>query len=201
MGGFNMAKIEFQIDDKILNEAEKVLHLLGMDIEMAVNIYLRRIALEKGLPMFMTWNESKEQEAETIEDFVSSYDEESKVSTQVNKITPEMVDEVWNAFLRYNSGAGEINPLSKEISSKTGMNQSSAFIYLNILTNLVNGDPNTRLLKFKDLEYLMSKIQLELGDNKFQKALKSLMLSVPYWREKIPGAFSDKIEAYCKKHM
>jgi len=49
-----MGKLEIYIDGGILTEAEKVLHSLGMDVEMAVSIYLRRIALEKGLPMAMT---------------------------------------------------------------------------------------------------------------------------------------------------
>jgi len=56
-------------------------------------------------------------------------------------------------------------------------------------------------LKFTDLEYLMGKIQIELGEGKYQNALNSLMASVPYWREKIPGVFADKVEAYCKKHF
>lgn len=196
-----MAKIEIQIDDGILTEAERVLHSLGMDVEMAVSIYLRRIALEKGLPMTMTGHVSKQSELEMTEDFEDSFEDDSKASTRSNsKITTVMVDEVWHAFLRHIEGSGEINPLSTEVSLNTGMNRGSAFIYLTVLSNLVNGDPNTRVLKYKDLEYLMAKIQSELGESKYQKALKSLMASVPYWREKIPGAFADKVEAFCKKH-
>ncbi len=196
-----MAKIEIQIDDGILTEAKKVLHSLGMDVEMAVNIYLRRIALEKGLPMTMTGSASKRIEQDTTEDFEESFDDDARASTRSNnRITTAMVDEVWQAFLRHLGGSGEINPLSTEVSTKTGMNRGSAFIYLTVLANLVNGDPNTRVLKYKDLEYLMGKIRAELGESKYQKALKSLMASVSYWREKIPGAFADKVEAYCKKH-
>lgn len=196
-----MAKIEIQIDDGILTEAEKILHSLGMDVEMAVSIYLRRIALEKGLPMNMTGPASKRLEPERTEDFEDSFEDDLKASTRSNsRITSAMVDEVWHAFLRHVGGSGEINPLSTEVSTKTGMNRGSAFIYLTVLSKLVNGDPNTRVLKYKDLEYLMGKIQTELGESKYQKALKSLMASVPYWREKIPGAFADKVEAYCKKH-
>lgn len=196
-----MAKIEIQIDDGILSEAEKVLHSLGMDVAMAVSIYLRRIALEKGLPMTMTGTVSKRPEPEMTEDFEDSFEEDSKTSTRSNsRITTAMVDEVWLAFLRHLEGSGEVNPLSTEVSVKTGMNRGSAFIYLTVLDNLVNGAPNTRVLKFKDLEYLMGKIKAELGESKYQKAIKSLMASVPYWQEKIPGAFADKVEAYCRKH-
>lgn len=196
-----MAKIEIQIDNEILSEAENVLYSLGMDVEMAVSIFLRRIALEKGLPLTMTGSVSKRVEQGLTENFVESFDD-TKVSTRSNcRITTAMVDEVWQAFLRYVGGSGEINPLSTEVSMKTGMNRGSAFIYLTVLVNLVNGDPNTRVLKYKDLEYLMGKIQAELGERKYQKALKSLVASVPYWREKIPGSYADKVEAYCKKHL
>ena len=197
-----MAKKEINIDDVILTEAEKVLHSLGMDVEMAVSIYLRRIALEKGLPMTMTGPVSNRPEPEMTEDFEDSDEDDSKASTRTNsRITTAMVDEVWRAYLRLVEGAGEINPLSTEVSLKTGMNRGSAFTYLTVLANLVNGDHNTRVLKYKDIEYLMGKIKTELGENKYQKAIKSLMASVPYWREKIPGTFADKVEAYCKKNF
>ncbi|WP_273127627.1 hypothetical protein [Bacillus weihaiensis] len=196
-----MAKIEIQIDDEILTEAKKVLHSLGMDFEMAVSVYLRRIALEKGLPMTMTRVVSKRIEKDITGDFEENFDDNTRVSTRTNsRITTAMVDEVWQVFLRYCRGSGEIKQLSLEVSTRTGMNQGSAFIYLTVLANLVNGDPNTRVLKYMDLEYLMGKIQDELGESIYQKALKSLMASVSYWREKIPGAFADKVEAYCRKH-
>lgn len=196
-----MAKIEIQIDDGILTEAEMVLHTLGLDIEMAVSIYLKRIALEKGLPMTMTGHGLKQSETEMTDDSDDFIGDESRVPTRSNrKITPAMVDEVWHAFLKYTGESGEINLLSTEVSVKTGMNKGSAFIYLTVLVNLVNGNPNTRVLKYKDLEYLMGKIESELGESKYQKALRSLDLSISYWREKIPGSYADKVEAYCKKH-
>jgi len=196
-----MAKIEIQIDDRILAEAESVLHSLGMDVEMAVSIYLRRIALEKGLPMTMTGPIAKQSESEITEDLEDSFEDDSKASTRSNsRITAAMVDEVWRAFLKHIQGSGGISSLSTEVSSKTGMNRGSAFIYLTVLANLVNGDSNTRVLKYKDLEYLMGKIKTELGESKYQNALKSLLASVPYWRERISGVYADKVESYCKKH-
>jgi len=196
-----MASIEIQIDDRTLSEAKKVLYLLGMDVEMAVNIYLRRIALEKGLPMTMTGSVSKRIEQDVIENFEESSNATRVPNRSKSMITTEMVDEVWQAFLKYVEGSGKINSLSEEVSKKIGMKRGSAFIYLTFLANLVDGNPNTRVLKYKDLEYLMGKIHNELGENKYQKALKSLMASVPYWRKKTSGAFADKVEAYCKKAL
>ena len=196
-----MAKLEINIDDGTLREAEKVLHSLGMNTEIAVSIFLRRVALEQGLPMAMTASASKQEESGYSEDIDEIFDYESKEVVRSNsRITSAMVEEIWRAFLRHIDGSGEINQLSTEVSEKTGMNRGSAFIYLTVLANLVKGADNTRVLKFKDLEYLMGKIKTELGESKYQKAIQSLKISVPYWREKIPGTYADKVEAYCKKH-
>lgn len=197
---FVVASLEIQIDDTVLAEAKKVLHSLGLDVEMAVNIYLRRIALEKGLPMPMTVVSPKWTENDSDEGMKETDNDAKSRSRANNKITAEMIDEVWQAFLRYTRGLGEINPLSTEVSIKTGMNRGSAFIYLTVLTNLVKGEPNTRVVKYKDLVHLMDKIRSELGESQYQNALRSLEASVPYWREKISGTFADKVENYCRDH-
>jgi len=51
------------------------------------------------------------------------------------------------------------------------------------------------------LDYLTGKIQSYLGDASCQKAIRSLISSVPYWKEKIPGNFAGKVEEYCRKHI
>jgi len=196
-----MAKLEINIEDVTLHEAEKILHSLGLNMEMAVNIFLRRVAIEKGLPMTMAAPVSSQAEPDASEDSNEVIDYDSiQVTRSNNKITPVMVEEVWRSFLRHLEGSGEINRMSTEVSTKTGMNRGSAFIYLNILANLAKGEPNTRTMKMKDLEYYMEKIKKELGEKKYQDALKSLKLSVPYWQDKLSGSFGDKVEAYCKKH-
>ncbi|MBC2723548.1 hypothetical protein [Desulfosporosinus sp.] len=196
-----MAKIEINIDDVALRDAEKILHSLGMNTEIAVSIFLRRVALEKGLPLTMAASTSSQAETDLSENSDETYDYEfNQVTRSNNKITPDMVEEVWRSFLRHLEGSGEISQLSTEVSKKTGMNRGSAFIYLNILANLVKGEPNTRTMKMNDLEYYMEKIKKEIGEDKYQDALKSLRLSVPYWQEKLSGNFGDKVEVYCRKH-
>jgi addiction module RelB/DinJ family antitoxin len=184
---FNMAKLEINIDDTTLLEAEKILHSLGMNTEMAINIFLKRVTLEKGMPMKM----------EAAEDFEDSSESSEKESRSNKRITSDMVEEVWNAFLRYLKGSGEISDLSTEIHKKTGMSRGSALIYLNILANLEKGEPNTRVMKMNDLKYYMGKIKNELGDSKHQNALNSLRASVPYWEEKLQGNFAQKVQTYC----
>lgn len=192
-----MATLEIQIDDKILKEAENALHSIGMDVQIAVNVFLRRVAIEKGLPMSMTAPASNQNEViNPSENSIPLSEGHLTPTRNNNSITRNMVEEVWQAFMKYHKGLGEISNLSDEVSEKSGMNRGSAFIYLTILSNLVKGEYNTRNLKIKDLEYLMMKIKTELGDNQYQNAIQSLKQSIPYWREKIPGTFADNVEAY-----
>lgn len=193
-----MVTIEIDVDESILKEAEKALHAIGMDVQIAVNVFLRRVAIEKGFPMSMTASASSQKEnaiSQEDEGKVSMYQTRSN-----NTITREMVDEVWQAFLRYRKGLGEISRLRDEVEEKSGMNRGSAFIYLNILVNLIKGEPNTRTLKFQDLEYMIEKIASELEVDEYRNAIQSLEQSIPYWRNKIPGSFADKVEILCKKH-
>lgn len=193
-----MATIEIDVDESILKEAEKALHSIGMDVSIAVNVFLRRVAIEKGFPMSMTAPVSNQKELAAVSE--EPLTKEHMYSTRTNNtITRDMVEEVWQAFIRYQKGLGEISSLSDEVSENSGMNRGSAFIYLNILSNLVKGESNTRTLKYKDLEYMVEKIVSELGENEVQNAIQSLEQSISYWREKIPGAFADKVEALCQK--
>jgi hypothetical protein len=73
------------------------------------------------------------------------------------------------------------------------MNTGSAFIYLNIINNLVNGSLNKRILKFDDLLFFLEKIKVEFPEPAYQSAIISLNKSIPYWEEKVPGAFSDNV--------
>ena len=188
-----MALIEINVDETILKEAEKALFLIGMDVQIAVNIFLRRIAIEKGFPLSMTTPVSVQKES--IVEQVEEKEEEFMSQTRNNvAISKKMVEEVWQAFLRYLKGLGTINRLSDDVAESSGMNRGSAFIYLNILVNLVKGTPNTRALKMDDLEIYMDKIKSELGPNEYANAVRSLKASVPYWKEKLPSSFAYHVE-------
>jgi len=195
-----MGTVQIDIDENILKEAERVLNSVGMDVQIAVNVFLRRVAIEKGLPMSMTASPS------TLNDRDGSVENQVPANMPMhqtrnnNTITKDMVDEVWRAFLKYRKGMGQIGSLSDVVAKHSGMNRGSAFIYLNILSNLIRGESNTRTLKMKDLEYLLEKIKTDLGENVHRNAIRSLKQSVTYWREKIPGAFADNVEALCEKY-
>ncbi len=196
-----MVTIEIDVEDNILKEAEKALHTIGMDVQIAVNVFLRRVAIEKGLPMSMTASAASQANSVTTVESREQAQEETMYQTRNNNtITKDMVDEVWRAFIKFHKGLGEISRLSDEVSENSGMSRGSAFIYLNILSNLIKGESNTRTLKMKDLEYLMGKIKSDLGENEHQNAIHSLRQSIPYWEVKLPGNFADKVKAYCDSH-
>ncbi|MDD4543882.1 MAG: type II toxin-antitoxin system RelB/DinJ family antitoxin [Clostridia bacterium] len=195
-----MSKLEIEIDDRIYNEAEEILKAIGMDVSQAVNILLRRVVIEKGLPITMTVAPRVQiNQSAIMED--STRDESERYTMRTNKaITKEMLDELWEAFIKHHNGMREIRELSYEVSDKSGMNQGSAFIYLNILTNLVSGKMNKRTLKMSDLEYLMEKIKSDLGTSKYYESIKSLRVSVPYWEQMLNGNFAKKVTNYCNLH-
>jgi len=187
-----MTIIEIEVDENILREAEKALNIIGMDVQIAVNIFLRRVAIEKGFPIPMTAPVTSQRENVDIQE-----EGEKEPMYQIrynNTITAKMVDEVWLAFLRCHKGYDTISNLKYAIADNSGMNSGSAFIYLNILTKLIKGEPNTRTLKMKDLEYFMGKIKSELGLKEYQNAKESLKTSIPYWREKLAGSFAEDVE-------
>jgi len=186
-----MAIIEIDVDEDILKEAERALESIGMDVKIAVNIFLRKAAIANGFPLPMTAPKQNQEE------FSYSKVHHTYPTRSNNNITKDMVDEVWRAFLKHHKGLGEIRYLSDEVSENSGMNRGSAFIYLTILSKLIKGASNTRTLKFKDLEYLMGKVKSELLEEDYQNAIKSLKQSILYWREKIPGTFADNVEALC----
>ena len=187
-----MTIIEIETDENTLIKAEEILKSIGLDVQTAINIFLRRVTIEKGLPMQMTAPAPNYSEPATPKNF--EVGRETFQTRRNNTITKEMVDGVWNAFLKYRKGLGEINQLKDDVAESTGMNSGSAFIYLNILANLIKGEQNTRNLKLHDLEYLMEKIKTELRPDEYKNAVLSLKKSIPYWREKLPGLFAEHVE-------
>lgn len=51
-----MTTISVRIDEKVKNAASKELAALGLDLSSSVNIFLRQVIMEKGLPFQPTSN-------------------------------------------------------------------------------------------------------------------------------------------------
>ena len=181
-----MTKLLLDVDDSILKEAKMILDSVGLDIDIAFNIFIKRIIKEKGLPFSLKQtNVMKQQFNSTINDHSDNV-VHSKPRRTNNTITNSMIEEVWSAFIIYNEGSQEISDLKEYISEKSGMSVGSAQIYLNILVRLSKGEINKRSMKPADFEFFLKKFKHDLGIEVYNKAIHSVEISIPYWNDNIP---------------
>lgn len=183
-------KANIEVNAELAKEAASVLSRLGLDLEDATKLFLRRCVLEQKLPFDI--NSAPTQSAPLAQ--------ESKSGTTGGKITQAMVENVWEAFKKYQSEGGELRSIADEVSRSSGMTAGSAFIYLVILENLFEGQRNTRNMKMRDLEFYMERIRAEYGINIYENALSSLEESLPYWESQPLGNFADKVRMYLREH-
>ena len=126
-----MAKIDINIDDSILREAEKILNSLGMNTEIAVSIFLRRVVLEKRFPVKLDVPLIDQPELVSSPNLGNTVGHHtSRIARKYSKINADMIEEIWQMFLKYLDEPDEINRMSTQVSRKTGMNPSSAIIYM-----------------------------------------------------------------------
>lgn len=182
-----MSKLLFEVDDSLLEEVEVILDSVGVDIDIAFSIFMKKIVKEKGLPF--TLKQTKQSNSFEVN---QENDEHSK-RRKNNSITTEMIEEVWRAFLEYRKGFGEVGELADKVSEKTGMNRGSAMIYINVLIKLAEGEINKRSMKPSDFEFFLMKFKNTLSKEEFKNAVRSVEVSIPYWNNNIP-TFADSMK-------
>lgn len=181
-------KLTVEVDENLLHDAQGVYDTIGIDTETAIRMFLKRTVLEQGLPL-STGVPATENRAS-----VPSTNPTPRRTK--NTITQSMAEDIWRRFQRYLNEGDSINALAAGAHATTGMNQGSAFIYLTILDNLVNGKHNTRNMKMADLKYYMCQIENELDEQSYRNAIQSLRLSIPYWDKEEFGMFASKVQAF-----
>lgn len=181
-------KLTVDIDENLLHDAQSIYDTIGIDIDTAIRMFLKRTVLEQRLPLSTS---------------VPSVDSVKSAAVQVatpkrtkNVITKAMAEDIWRRFACYLNEGGSINSVAQDAHEATGMNQGSAFIYLTILDNLVNGKHNTRNMKMADLEFYMNQIKDHLDEHSYINAISSLKLSIPYWAKEEFGQFAAKVQRY-----
>lgn len=181
-------ELRLEIDDALVNDAALVYETLGIDTETAVRMFLKRTVLEQRLPLSTSVPSA---------DSVERMTEKTGITKRTkNVITKVMVEDIWRRFSGYLEEGGSINSIAQDAHEATGMNQGSAFIYLTILDNLINGKHNTRNMKMSDLEYLMDQIKGQLDDRSYVNSISSLRKSLPYWDKEAFGQFAAKVQRY-----
>jgi addiction module RelB/DinJ family antitoxin len=175
-----MITININIDNEIFEEASSILDSFGMTMDIAINLFINNIIKSKGFPI-----ELKQKDAQEV-----SAIKTDKVKARINE---DMIEVVWEKFKKLLKGESSVIESSDQLESETGMNKGSAFIYLTILTNMVQGKENTRNMKVKDFEFFLNKIKEELGNEAFQNSLKTLRETLPYWEKKGIAKFAASV--------
>ena len=69
----NLETIEINIDKEVLEQAEAILAKLGLTLEQAVNIFLRQLIVEQGIPFKITLRPPVHDDVE-IRDAIEAFD-------------------------------------------------------------------------------------------------------------------------------
>lgn len=181
-------KLTVEVDESLLHDAQSIYDTIGIDTDTAIRMFLKRTVLEQRLPLSTG--------VPIVDERDSGPSANVTPKRTKNAITQPMVEDIWRRFLRYLDEGDNINALAAGAHTTTGMNQGSAFIYLTILDNLVNGKHNTRNMKMADLKYYMCQIENELDEQSYRNAIQSLRLSIPYWDKEEFGMFASKVQAF-----
>ena len=122
----------------------------------------------------------------------------SSPSSSYTKTTDQMISLCYhygkNAYLNRSTNLGE---LADRISSESGMNRSSAFMYICAVKALLEGTVFKRAINAKSIRQYLNSIYQEFGSDGLRKALSSLRLHIEYRiANHIP---SESIDEICKE--
>lgn len=184
-----MITLNINIDKEKFDEAIDILDSVGMTMENALEVFVKNIIIKQGFPIDL-------KQRHIIE--TTTPVESKKVKSKINE---EMIQVVWDKFKLLHAGLSNEFDLSDEIEAETGMNKNSAFIYLTIIKNMVQGKENKRNMKVKDFEFFLVKIEDELSKEAFKNSILSLKKSIVEWNsieklEKFAASVRGLIDSY-----
>jgi antitoxin component of RelBE/YafQ-DinJ toxin-antitoxin module len=185
-----MIRIRAMIESEKVDEATFILENLGISIEIAIGLFIRRIIKEGKVPFEIDLNELFEDE----ECGEKSY----KQIDLANWDTEEMLETIWSAFLSFLEGYDAIEDFAEQISLKQKINKQVIINHMSFIENLINGIPNACMMKISNCEFYLKKIIDDLGNRATQKALMSIRLSIPFWRKKLPNV-DELVQKVLKK--
>ena len=119
----------------------------------------------------------------------------SSASSSYSKTTDQMITLCYqygkNAYLNRSMNLGE---LADRISAESGMNRSSAFMYICAVKALLEGTVFKRAINAKSIRHYLNSIYQDFGSDGLQKALSSLKLHIEYRiANHIPSESIDEI--------
>lgn len=127
----------------------------------------------------------------------SDNQQESETTTTYRKMTDEMIDICYNCGKKAAAG-DNVQELADDISETTGMNRSSAIMYLYAVQGMLAGTIYKRAISAKALKKYYDTIFNEYGSAGLSKAIRATRLHIDYRRE--CGHTVDSIEEICDRY-
>lgn len=129
-------------------------------------------------------------------DLSDSSDTAAQITAQYSKTTDQMIDACYSfGKIANNNNRGNIGGYANVVSSQTGMNRNSAFMYICAVDCLLGGKVFKRAISTKALRKYLSSIYGEFGKTGLEKAIKATRAHIAYRHEN--GLPSDSISALC----
>ena len=118
-------------------------------------------------------------------------------TTTYRKMTDEMIEICYKSGKK--AAAGEnVQELADDISETTGMNRSSAIMYLYAVQGMLAGTIYKRAISAKAMKKYYDTIFNEYGSAGLRKAIRATRLHIDYRRE--CGHTVDSIEEICDRY-
>lgn len=126
----------------------------------------------------------------------SSSVEQVEKSQSYTKTTDAMMDACY-AFGKqaFQNRTGYLWPMADQVAAQTGMNRNSAFMYIGVVKNMLEGVVYKRTVNGKALERYLSNILSEYGKNGLSRALHATELHIAYRKQ--CGIPTESVEALC----
>lgn len=121
----------------------------------------------------------------------------SSSSVQYTKMTDEMIEACYRCGKKVYQGE---NPqrLADDIAAETGMNRSSAIMYLYAVSGMLGGVVYKRAISSRAMKMFFDKIWSEFGSVGLKRAIRSTRLHIDYRIE--CGHKVDSIEKICDEY-
>ncbi len=122
--------------------------------------------------------------SKSIPDDIERMSTGAKKTKSYTKTTDEMIETCYEHGKKaYDNPDADIKEFANEVSQKTGMNKSSAVIYIYVAKSLLKGEIFKRVVSSAALRKYLDNILLEYGKNGLRKALTATELHIEYLKK------------------
>lgn len=111
-------------------------------------------------------------------------DDKNKTKKNYTRTNEKMIDECYKyGKLAYNNPEADLKDFAVTVMNETGMNKSSAYIYIYVVQSLLKGDKFKRLISSNALKRYFELILVEFGKEGLRKALFATKQHIEYLKQ------------------